>query len=280
MSAALLFDAHDHLHDARLLPWRGDFITELPALGVRRAVVNGTREADWPEVAALASQTPWVLPSFGLHPWYVKDRTAAWRETLLRFLDAHPGAGIGEIGLDRWIEGHDPAVQAECFRAQLAIAAERNLPATIHCIRAWGALWDIVREEAVPERGFLLHAYGGPAEMVAGFLARGARFSFPPYFLHDRKSAQREIFRALPSDRILVETDAPDLAPPEGQNPHPLAGEDGRVLNHPANLVLAYDALAQIRGVTRDELATLVERNFARLFLGEEDRRPSSISGD
>jgi TatD DNase family protein len=196
----------------------------------------------------------------------VNSHSDAWLEKLLHFLDAHPGAGVGEIGLDRWIEGHDPVAQAECFRAQLAIAAERNLPATIHCIRAWGALWDIVRKNPVPARGFLLHAYGGPAEMVHGFIKRGAYFSFSPSFLHERKSAQREIFRTLPEERILVETDAPDLAPPPEQNPRPLAGEHGKTLNHPANIVLAYDALAAIRGTSREELASVAAENFARLF--------------
>jgi TatD DNase family protein len=266
MNTAPLFDAHNHLHDERLLPWRMDFTAELPALGVRGAVVNGTREADWPAVAALAAEVPWVLPSFGLHPWHVNERSDAWRETLLRFLDAHPGAGIGEIGLDRWIEGHDITTQSECFLAQLAIAARRNLPATIHCLRAWGPLWDIIRESPLPARGFLLHAYGGPAEMVRGFLDRGAYFSFSPSFLHERKSAQREIFRALPATRILVETDAPDLAPPPEKNPRPIADANGRPLNHPANIILAYDALAEIRGVPRDELAAVVAENFTRLF--------------
>ncbi len=266
MESAPLFDAHNHLHDARLLPWRADFLAELPALGVRGAVVNGTREDDWAEVAALAAATPWVLPSFGLHPWYVNARSESWLGKLLGFLNAHPGAGVGEIGLDRWIEGHDPAAQAECFRAQFALAAERDLPVTIHCIRAWGALWDIIRAGPLPARGFLLHAYGGPAEMVVGFLDRGARFSFSPSFLHTKKSAQREIFRTLPADRLLVETDAPDLAPPPERNPRPLAGADGKPLNHPANLLVAYDALAELRGTTRDELAATVAENFARFF--------------
>ena len=270
MNPAPLLDAHNHLHDARLLPWRAEILPELPTLGVSGAVVNGTREDDWDGVASLAAATPWVIPSFGLHPWHVNARTPAWREKLTHFLDAHPGAGIGEIGLDRWIEGNDPVAQAECFRWQLALATERNLPATIHCIRAWGALWDIIREGATPVRGFLLHAYGGPAEMVAGFHAHGAHFSFSPSFLHGRKTAQREIFRHLPADRLLVETDAPDLAPPPECNPRPLPGADGKTLNHPANLLVAYDALAEIRGVSRDELAATVAENFARLFRGEE----------
>jgi TatD DNase family protein len=266
MTPAPLLDAHNHLHDSRLLRWRADFLAELPALGIRGAVVNGTREDDWAQVASLSATTAWVLPSFGLHPWHVNERTPAWRDSLLHFLDMHRGAGIGEIGLDRWIEGNDPVAQAECFRWQLGIAAERNLPATLHCVRAWGALWEIVRSAPMPARGFLLHAYGGPAEMVRGFLDRGAFFSFPSYFLHERKKAQREIFQRLPAERILVETDAPDLAPPQEHNPRPLSGDDGKILNHPGNLLVAYDALAGIRGMERDELAVVVAENFARLF--------------
>src|SRR5438477_18936 len=79
----------------------------LPRLGVGRAVVNGTREDDWPAVAALAAAQPWVLPSFCLHPWYAPKRTANWLDGLRQQLDAHPRAGVGEIGLDRWIKGHD-----------------------------------------------------------------------------------------------------------------------------------------------------------------------------
>jgi len=270
MTPVPLFDAHNHLHDARLLPWRAEILAELPALGVRGAVVNGTREDDWAGVTALAATTPWVIPSFGLHPWYVNERTPAWRENLHRFLDAHPGAGVGEIGLDRWIKGHDPLVQAECFRWQITLATERDLPVTIHCIRAWGALWDIIREGVAPARGFLLHAYGGPREMVAGFLAYGAYFSFSPFFLHERKSAQREIFKHLPADHLLVETDAPDLAPPPDRNPRPLTDANGKPLNHPANLLVAYDALGKIRGVTREELAAVVAENSARFFRNEK----------
>lgn len=266
MSTASLFDAHNHLHDSRLLRWRTEIIAELPTLGIRRAVVNGTREDDWEQVASLAAAQNWVLPSFGLHPWHVNSRTSAWRERLTGMLDAHPGAAVGEIGLDRWIEGNDPVAQADCLRWQLDLAASRNLPATIHCVRAWGALWDIVRSVAVPARGFLLHAYGGPAEMVRGFIERGAYFSFSPSFLHERKAPQREIFRQLPPDRLLVETDAPDLAPPTAQNHRPLLSEDGTILNHPANLLLAYDALAAIRGISREEVATHVAENFATLF--------------
>jgi TatD DNase family protein len=262
----VLTDAHNHLHDPRLDTCRDEFLRELPGLGLRRAVVNGTREGDWPAVAALAARVPWVVPSFGLHPWHVNSRTPGWRDALLAQLDAHPGCGVGEIGLDRWIEGHDPVAQAECFTAQLAMAAGRDLPASIHCVRAWGAMWEIIRSHPLPRRGVLLHAYGGPVEMVPGFVARGAYFSFPPYFIHTRKAAQREVFARIPPERLLVETDAPDLAPPAEKNVHPLPDHDGKPVNHPANITLAYAALAEIRDIPPAELVALVSENFARIF--------------
>ncbi len=261
-----MIDAHNHLHDARLVPHRPAIFAELARIGVARAVVNGTREDDWPAVAALAREHAWIVPSFGLHPWHVATRSPGWIARLREALDAHPGAGIGEIGLDRWIAGHDPEQQREVFTAQLALAAERDVPATIHCLRAWGPLWDILREHPVPARGFLLHAYGGPGEMVRGFASRGAYFSFNAYYLHERKAAQRAVFRDIPADRILIETDAPDMRPPDERNTHPLQDADGAAINHPANLALAYTALAEIRGVPVDQLAGQVAENFARLF--------------
>ena len=250
-------DAHNHLHDARLAPHRAAIFDELRRIGVASAVVNGTRESDWDAVTALG----FGQPSYGLHPWYVSERSDAWLEKLRALLLANPTAAVGEIGLDRWIEGHDLAVQTPIFTAQLALAAELHRPATIHCIRAWGALWDVLRERELPA-SFLLHAYGGPAEMVAGFVERGAYFSFSPSFLAERKAAQREIFRTLPLDRLLVETDAPDLRPPDERNPRPLP--EG--LNHPANIDLAYAALAELRSLPLDKLGHIVAENFSRLF--------------
>jgi TatD DNase family protein len=261
-----MIDAHNHLHDQRLAPHRAEILAELAKIGITRAVVNGTREDDWDAVATIAREHPFVLPSFGLHPWHVPQRSARWLDDLRARLDTHPHGAIGEIGLDRWIEGHDIDAQREVFTAQLGIAAGRNLPVTIHCIRAWGALWEIIRTHPLPARGFLIHAYGGPAQMVRGFADRGAYFSYNAYFLHTRKASQRAIFAELPADRLLVETDAPDLSPPDDLNPRPLSDASGNPINHPANIALAYESLAALRGMRAEELAQIVEENFARLF--------------
>ena len=262
----MLYDAHNHLQDTALAPHLPALMPALRQIGLARAVVNGTREADWERVAALAAEYPWITPSYGLHPWFLKERTPGWQEALATRLDDER-AGIGEIGLDRWMPGFDLPDQIGVFTWQLDLATQRNRPLSIHCLQAWGALWDILRERPLPPCGFLLHAYGGPAEMVAGFLQRGAYFSFSGHFLHERKAAPREIFRTLPADRILVETDAPDMPPPPEHRPFTLPdGPDGRTVNHPANLLAICEGLAKVRGCSVETLAAQVAENFARLF--------------
>jgi TatD DNase family protein len=261
-----LLDAHNHLHDSRLAPYRAEILQELDRLHVTRAVVNGTREDDWDAVSALARQGDMVIPSFGLHPWYVASRSRDWLAKLREKLEVHPDAGIGEIGLDRWIEGHDLAVQTEVFLPQLALAAELDRAATIHCLRAWGTLDEILHRHPLPKRGFLIHAYGGPAEMVEKFAALGGYFSFNAYFLHARKERQRAVFRQIPADRLLVETDAPDMRPPDELDAYQLRQEGGGLINHPGHLALAYEKLAEIREVPVDELAEQAAGNFSRLF--------------
>jgi TatD DNase family protein len=200
-------------------------------------VVNGTRESDWDRVRLLALRHPdLVLPSYGLHPWWLRERSPRWRETLEALLAADPAAGVGETGLDRWMRNPDPPDQEAVFLAHLDLAARHDRPLSIHCLRAWGRLLDLLRTHPVPARGFLLHSYGGPPDLVPAFVALGARFSFSGHFLQPGKEAKRDTFRLVPPDRLLFETDAPDQLLPESLDAHPLRDTGGRRLNHPANL--------------------------------------------
>ncbi|MCF7784667.1 MAG: TatD family hydrolase [Prosthecobacter sp.] len=262
----MLYDAHNHLQDERLDPWREQIIPMLPQTGLAEMIVNGSSEEDWPAVAELAREHAFIRPAFGLHPWYVKERSSQWSDTLRQLLMEHPHAVVGEIGLDRWIENPDIDAQLECLRTQLALAVELDRPATLHCLRAFGLLEETLRKATLPRRGFLLHSYGGPAEMIPGFVKLGAYFSLSPYFGHPRKAAQLAVFKDVPLDRLLAETDAPDMWPPEELNPHPLHSADGKAINHPANLRVSYDLLAQVRGMEVAELEKVIATNYNALF--------------
>jgi TatD DNase family protein len=275
------YDAHNHLQDDRFGGRQPELLAACARTGVARMVVNGACEADWPQVLARARQSPVVLPSFGYHPWYLHERTADWLKNLETFLDATPSA-IGEIGLDRWKPDLPYAGQEEAFVAQLHLAAARNRPASIHCLQTWGRLLEILQAESRPACGFLLHSYGGPVEMVKTFTDLGAYFSLPGYYAHERKARQRETFRHIPADRLLIETDAPDQLLPEMKSEEgrmkklfgdaqvfALADEKtGQAINHPANLAAVYNFAAELRGVPLPELATQMEQNFLSLFGG------------
>ncbi len=277
-----LYDAHQHLHFDQIVTHRVAISADLQAVGLQRAVVNATNEEEWPVVAALAREHLWILPSFGLHPWDCGNRSAAWLEKLRAALLADPTAGVGEIGLDRWIidgvRPDDPRIaglritaldeQCEVLAAQLALAAELNRAASIHCVQAFGALREVLQQSPRPARGFLLHGYGGPAEMIKVFVDLGAYFSFNLELLGPRHAARLDNFKAIPADRLLVETDAPTKPPAPELNRFPLPpAADGSAINHPANIVVAYEQLAKLRGIPLESLATQVEQNFRRLFL-------------
>jgi len=290
-----LYDAHNHLQDERFADRQEALLAACRAEGVAGMVVNGACEADWPAVADLARRHPdLIIPAFGYHPWYVGERTPAWRERLEQALDATPGAVIGEIGLDRWKPGLAWEAQPTVFAEQLRLAAERDLPASIHCLQAWGPLLEQLRAGPRPARGFLLHSYGGPVELVPELTRLGAYFSLPGYFAHPRKLRQRETFRRVPPERLLLETDAPDQPLPEERVRHRLPASPGaadsaiepldsradpgqaggphhreaaaRPLNHPANLGAVYAFAAEWLGRPLEDLAAQVEANFLRLF--------------
>lgn len=262
----MLHDAHNHLQDKRLDPWRDEMLASLPQTAVAEMIVNGTCEADWSCVAALAGAHAWIRPAFGLHPWHVKDRGPQWLAHLRQQLESHPRAVVGEIGLDRWIKNPGIEAQLECFRAQIALAVEFDRPATIHCLRAFGLLADTLRAISLPRRGILLHSYAGPAAMIPTFAQLGAWFSISPYFAHPRKAAQLEVFKQVPPDRLLAETDAPDMWPPDDSNSHPLKDSVGAPLNHPANLTLSYDLAARVLGLPRASVEATLSANYRALF--------------
>lgn len=283
-----LYDAHQHFQFDELALHRAPIADKLQAIGLKRAVVNGSCEQDWSTVTALAKKYDWILPSYGLHPWDCGNRSADWKRTLRSVLNAKPHAPVGEIGLDRWmIDSVKPGdhrlaglrvapldEQREAFTWQLALAAELNRAASIHCLQAFGPLLEDLQRTPRPARGFLLHAYSGPADMIKPFAELGAYFSFNGNFLKYRTGSRSpgghsrlEDWRLIPADRLLVETDAPAMPLPKEWTVHLLpAGPHGEKLNHPANLEVAYAALASLRDEPIEKLVAQVEKNFLRLF--------------
>lgn len=257
-----IIDAHQHLQDARFGRYRDEVVQAMRQVGVMSAIVNGTSQSDWPEVELLCQQHPhFLIPTFGLHPWHVAQRSSDWFVQLTNLLVKHPHSSVGECGLDRWKKEIDFSEQTDVFRQQLELAKELDRPITIHCLKAWDALM-ITLKRFAPLPPFLLHSYSGPVDLIPALTRLGAHFSFSGYFLHERKAQARMAFAAVPRDRLLIESDAPDMAPPremQGNFHHP-------DFHHPADLPITLRALAALRGIAIEECASLCSENARRLF--------------
>jgi len=265
--ATPLYDAHNHMADPALRAHRVAIEPALREIELKYAVVNGTSPTDWPAVLELAKSEPHMIPAIGLHPWKVNDTPTDWQAQFLEALDRGARV-IGEVGLDQWREGYDLERQQVAFRWQLAQAAQRNLPVSIHCLKAIGPLMNTLRREPLPKRGFHLHAYNGSVELIPELVELGAYFSFNAGQLRTGKSKAPERICAVPAERLLIETDAPDMLPATSLRSFDLPkSARGHTLTHPATLINGYTAVAHLRATPHESLRQQVASNFERYFL-------------
>lgn len=266
MSAGYI-DAHNHLQAKNLEPFLGQVIPACGRLGVKRMIVNGITEEDWDLIRDLSGRYRFVTPSYGLHPWYLIKKQTGWEDRLEQRLIADPKAHVGEVGLDLWMPDPDLPAQTEILRHSLEIAERNQRAITIHCLHAWEELFDLLSSERLPARGFLLHAYSGPSELVGPFTEIGAYFSFSGYFLNPGKEQRLSPFRQIRPDRLLVETDAPSMPLPDSHGEFRLPpASNGETINHPGNIKAVYTALASLRKVDLPDLVKICAENSDRLF--------------
>ncbi len=240
--------------------------------GVEKMAVKGCCEDDWPKVIDIVNRYKNTYLAFGLHPWFIGGRSSQWDQTLENLLTTYPQASVGEIGIDRALENRNDAEQESVFLIQLEMARKFDRPVTIHCRRAWGRLIELLDQFGEIPRGMLIHCFGGSAEVATELVKRGAYISFSGSITRPNAKKAGPAIRVIPDDRILIETDAPDLLPlsvdervlPAGAIPG-LVAED-RVLNEPANLRHVLAKAAEFRGVSEEALAELTFNNAERFF--------------
>lgn len=267
-----MFDAHTHLQDSRLAPCRAVVLEAARRAGVSGLCCCATAPADWDAVAMLAGDPgPFalirVVPAFGVHPWYAGMLPADWADGLDARLQAHPMAVVGECGLDGVRTEVPPEAQRAVLTRQLEIAAVRFRPVMLHGPRAWGALLAAFRPFVDRLPAAVAHSFGGSSDILRDWIAYGGYVSFSGILCNPAATRVRAAAAAAPADRLLVETDSPDLFPRGGMPcpglPAPETPADPGP-NHPANLAAVVAALAVIRRIPVDELAALTEANARR----------------
>lgn len=253
-----LFDAHNHIQDERLLPDLEKVMNRAAKVGVCKMAVKGCCESDWPRVIQIMKTYEGIYPSFGYHPWFIADRSADWLQTLEKLLLEYPAAAVGEIGIDHAIAARDAADQEKVFLQQLELARKLNRPVSIHCRRAWGRLIELLDQVGELPSGMLIHCFGGSAEIATELVKRGAYISFSGSITRPNARKAGPAIRAVPADRILIETDAPDILPTTAEGP----------LNEPANVRLVLEKAAEFSGLSEKALADLTYANAERFFIG------------
>ncbi|MBT8043015.1 MAG: TatD family hydrolase, partial [Pontiella sp.] len=207
--------------------------------------------------------------------------SAEWLAALEKLLLQYPQAGVGEIGIAHAVEERDDADQEAVFLAQLEIAQRLDRPVSIHCRRAWGRLVELLDGFGELPRGMLIHCFGGSAETATELVARGGVISFSGSITRPNNKKAAAAIRAVPADRILIETDAPDILPHNcrAEMVEDLSAKAGRAepvpalqnqLNEPANLKLVLQKAAELRGVDEGDLAALTFQNTEHFFRGTD----------
>ena len=253
----MLIDSHCHLDYFRP-DEQADILARAAAAGVGEMCTIGTRMAQSAEIIRIAEAHPTVWCTVGVHPHNAAEGPIPAPEDLAR-LAAHPKViGIGESGLDYFYDKAPRDVQQANFRAHVRAARLTGLPLAIHARDADADIAAILQEEwdSGGPYGFLLHCFSTCRALAEAALRLGGFISFSGILTFPKSQEIRDIARDIPADRLLVETDAPYLAPV------PLRGKR----NEPAYVAHTAAVLAQVRGLAPEALADLTTANFRRLF--------------
>ena len=253
----MLVDHHCHLDRKEFAANRDDYVARAVAAGVGVIVTISTRIRRFAEVLAVAEAYETAYCSVGTHPHEAHTELDIPVEEIVR-LSRHPKVvAIGEAGLDYYHKHSTPQAQAEGFRRHIAAARKTGLPLEIHTRDADADTLAILRDEhAKGPFPAILHCFTGGRDLALGAVDLGLYVSFSGIISFKKSEALREIAREVPLDRLLVETDAPFLAP------EPYRGKQ----NEPAYVVHTAAALALARGISPDEIAVATTANFFRLF--------------
>lgn len=252
----MLTDTHAHLNASAFDADRQEMIQRAWEQGVRRIINVGFNRETIPSSIALTEQYDFIYSTVGWHPTDAAEMTASdldWLEELCR---KEKVVAIGEIGLDYYWDACPKDVQLRVFREQIRLARKLNMPIVIHNREAHHDVVQVLREEKADEVGGVMHCYSGSWETAKLCLDMNFYISFGGPVTFKNAKQPKEVLAKVPLDRLLVETDAPYLAP------HPFRGKR----NESAHVKLVAEAAAEIKGLSLEELAAVTTENSNRLF--------------
>lgn len=250
-----LVDAHCHFDFPAFDGHRDEILAESTSPGIERIVIPGVRQHNWDRVMATARSHPALYYCLGIHPWYVDEHAQDALDELKRRLGDRPErcVALGECGLDR-LHG-DLLRQRPWFEAQVEMARDLDWPLVIHSVKSH----DVVAATLVSRRfsgDALVHGFSGSYEQARKLVDLGCKIGIGGVITHERARKTRSTVARLPLDALVLETDAPDMAP--------VGVEKGR--NSPLYLSLIFNALAGLRRESAEHLQQALRTNVDGLY--------------
>lgn len=253
-----LYDTHAHLADEQLAADTAGVIERAAAAGVSRILAVGTDAPNSRQCLQIARQYSSVRSSAGIHPNHAGEAAPGDWDEIVRLSSEPEVVALGETGLDLYWKDVPLAVQQDYFDRHIRLSQATGLPLVIHLRETAAEILAMLTEAR--QRGQLrgvMHSFTGTAEQAAEFLSLGMHISFAGMLTYKKSADLRAVAATIPAERLLVETDSPYLSPEpfRGQRP-----------NEPARVLHTAQCLAQARGVSLEELATITTANAVRLF--------------
>lgn len=252
----MLFDTHVHLNDAQFEEDLEEVIRRAQSAGVKNMTVVGFDRKTIERALELVEEYDFLYASVGWHPVDaidMKEEDLVWIEELA----AHPKVvALGEMGLDYHWDKSPKDIQQEVFRKQIRLAKKLKMPIIIHNRDAAQDIVNILKEEEASEVGGIMHCFSGSVEIAKECMEMNFYISLggPVTFKNAKKP--KEVAQEVPMDRLLIETDCPYLAP------HPNRGKR----NEPAFVRLVAEQIAELKGISLEELAEATTRNAKKVF--------------
>jgi TatD DNase family protein len=256
-----LFDTHAHLADEQLTADLTSVLARAQRTGVGQILAVGTTLGSSRTCLQIARDLPGVLSSAGIHPNHAAEAEPGDWDEIVRLAGEEKVVALGETGLDLYWKDVPLAVQQDYFDRHIRLSQQLELPLVIHLRETAAEILKMLTEarRRGPLRG-VMHSFTGTAEQAREFLDLGLAISFAGMVTYKKSAALREVARAVPIDRLLVETDCPYLSPEpvRGQRP-----------NEPAHVFYTAACIAEVRSLTLAEFARRTTANAQALF-----RRP------
>ncbi|MCR5526715.1 MAG: TatD family hydrolase [Lachnospiraceae bacterium] len=253
----MIFDTHAHYDDAAFDDDREELLSQFKAAGVRHFVNIGNDLASLDTTLELCKKYPESFAAFGIHPAEIAELTEKDIEGIKSKLENFDRAvAVGEIGLDYWEEGPDKELQKKWFIRQLELARELKLPVVIHSRDAAEDTYNILEEQHAEEIGGVIHCFSYSPEMAQRYVKMGFYIGIGGVVTFKNAKKAVEVVKTIPLERIVLETDSPYLAPT------PYRGKR----NSSINLTLVAEKIAEIKGITAEEVYDRTYRNALDLY--------------